>query len=182
MMPKPGDRILFLPSLAHWHDKDAAGEWVFGFVYAADAPPRPFGQQHERKRQGDPVTETFGLGESAHALELGYVERYAADGVLHLSKFAAIQATRPKAAWPGVVRQEDVKEPREMVYNHADSIHATGEKVTVAVTVGRCLVLDVEHPNGHVTLHFPLTGPGAVPHDPTGQQLYSYRLAEEVTS
>lgn len=171
---REGTACLYLPHAEHWHDTDVRGDWIFQFVHVEDGPPLPLGRQHERIKKGDPVTEKFGLGERAHDMALGYVERRDADGTLHLSRGHTIRPVGMKEPWSGVVRAEVDK-----IFTEAQAVVQGIERTVLVPVETYRLVLDVKHPNGYTTLHLPLEGPGTVPCDPTGQQSHSYRLAEE---
>ena len=157
---KPGDHLLYVPGPDHWHEADAAGGLLFLFEHAADGPPAPVQGGHGRVRKGDPA-------EGVTPARVERVERTGDGLTLHLFSGHAIRPVGPRRPWRGVVREEDVREPREVEVSHPDSVHGA-EKVVVQVAVGRRLVLDVRHPGGVVTLHLPLEGEGAVPHDEGG--------------
>ena len=167
---QPGDRVWYVPHLDHWSDGDA-----FSFVHADLAPPLPLARQQagERRAQaGDPYEGSF-KKRSTRADPPGDVEKVDADGVIHLASGVRLRPHRPRAFWPAVVREEVTRTPREavaVVEGKEQTVHVFDET--------RRLVLDVRHSDGHTTLHLPLEGPAAVPHD-SAKRLHTWHREGE---
>jgi len=160
----PGDEALYVPGPDHWHEVDSRGEPVWEFVFAQDGPPLSLARQAAgefRVRAGDPVTQRFGLGEQGLGAPLGAVEAFEPDGTIRLSRGYVIRAVGPKAPWPAVAR-----ESVEATLVKARVVFEGKEVEALVPREEKRLVLDVVHPGGVVTLHLPLSGPGAVRHDP----------------
>jgi hypothetical protein len=156
---KVGDQVLYVASADHWHELDrSGGDLVFSFVYAKDGPFAPPGAT--QIRAGDPA-----LG--MHRLMSGC--KVQPDGTIKLQNDLVVRPVAPKRPWPAVVSEEVIRTPRRV------PALVGGEELVVTIhDEERRLVLDVKHPDGVVTMHLPLWGPYAVPHDPAGQLLHSW--------
>lgn len=148
-----GESVFYVADPCHWNETDSSGVPVFGFVMASDGPVRPGG---ERVKAGDALhgtSDKWGFGRHVSTDP---------DGTLVFENGAKVRPSRPLKSWPAVVVEYEFQEITE------------GKKVRVTR-----LALEIKHPNGFVTLHYPLEGASAVPHDPTGKRLHSYHLPGE---
>src|SRR5262250_2460621 len=76
-------------------------------------------------------------------------------------------------AWPGVVREQC-----DLGHKEAQVIYEGASITALLPTVTKRLFLDVKHPNGVVTFHYPLEGTGAVTFDASGTTRHTWRYAE----
>lgn len=144
---KEGDKVLYVADPCHWNDLDHRGERVFAFAFE-DGPPLPSTRQKPQK--GQPV-QGFA--------ELGVFERFDHDkGTVLTASQHTLRPIGPKSAWPAtVVRHLFREELREATA----VIDGQEQRVLVPVRDER-LALEVQHPNGYLTLYYPLEGQGAL--------------------
>jgi hypothetical protein len=161
---KAGDRVLYVADLGHWHEFDRLNEPVFNFVVARDSASGMGGQR--RFKIGEPVDS---------AIVLKHIDGTAKDpeGFIPLTTGHVVKPSRAKKPWPGVVREEVQPAPHKKAMAVIDGKET---EVLIPQEGETVLVLDVLHPNGVVTLHFPLD---SLTHDPTGETPHSYHLPEE---
>lgn len=153
--PAVGTAVLYVADGCHWNDVDRSGLPVFAFVLATDEPPVPEGRT--RRKAGEALHGPLDrLGFGRHV----WTEK---DGLLVFENGVKVRPAGPKAPWPATVVEYEFQERA-----------SDGSKSRVTRPA-----LEVRHPCGYLTLHYPLTGPAAVAHDPTGKQLHSYHLEGE---
>ncbi len=150
---KPGDRILYVADLGHWHETDRLNMPVFDFVAAVD---------HSRVKAGEPVDSVVVLKSIDPA-----APKHPA-GYLMLTNGLVVKPSKAKQPWPGVVREEITLTPRKV-----KAVVDGKEMDAIVHDENRALVLDVIHPNGFVMLHFSLE---TLQYDQAGQKPHSYHL------
>jgi hypothetical protein len=154
---KAGDTVVYVAHECHWNELDRVGDPVFDLVYVADGSGGA--------KKGEPVRSR---------LSLGGVESTLPDGSLRMVSGHVVRPHRPRQPWPATVVDDVQRTPREVTA----TIEGREQTVTVYDEVKR-LLLEIRHPNGFVTLRYPLEGDAAVAHDPTGKQLHSWHKEDE---
>jgi hypothetical protein len=156
-LPQIGETVLYVPCAAtHWNDQDHRRERLFQFVFE-DGPP--LSSTGRKPAKGDPVLNWT---------ELGALREYdAAKGTVLTASEHTIRPTTT-GPWPGRVVahvfREELRPARVMI---------DGEEQEVMARVrDERLAIEVKHPNGFLTLYYPLEGQGAIRHGTVGHSWY----------
>jgi hypothetical protein len=162
-LPQIGETVLYVPcAQTHWNDLDHRGERLFNFVFEDGPVLRSTGRKPAR---GEPVVDFR---------ELGALQQYDPKrGVVLTASEHTIRPVGAKAAWPGTVVTHVFREELR-----AAVVKIDGQEQEVMTRVrDERLALEVRHPNGFLTLYYPLEGQAALAHGTGGHNWYR---AEEV--